>query len=409
MLRWLGAYTASMVGDSVYFLALSWAAVRSGTPAQAGFVLAVGAVPRAVLMLGGGVVADRFGPRRVVIGGDAVRCAVILGVALALALTTPTLWLLLPLALVFGAVDALFLPAVGALPPRITGPGQLARVQGMRGFAQRLAGVAGAPLGGFAVAVGGPGAAFAVAGALFAVSLPLLLAVRIGPGPAPGADHADQGAEERSRGDAGAWGELRAGLRYLRGHRVLAPLMVTVAVGELGFAGPLNIGLTLLVQERGWGADGMGAIVAAFGAGAGLSALLLTVRGRIPRAGLVMSLVLCAAAGCVAAIGYLPTVPYAMAAGALIGLLAGLSGALCWAVLQTACDPVYLGRVTSVSTLISVGLTPLCYPVVGAAVGLWGAGPVFLGCSVVCLAGGVIGLWSTPLRTAELPGAGSAP
>ncbi|MER6985016.1 MFS transporter, partial [Streptomyces carpinensis] len=68
VLRWLSAYTASMVGDNVYYLALSWAAVRAGSPAQAGAVMAVSALPRALLMLGGGVVADRLGPRRVVIG-----------------------------------------------------------------------------------------------------------------------------------------------------------------------------------------------------------------------------------------------------------------------------------------------------------------------------------------------------
>ncbi|MZG12472.1 MFS transporter, partial [Streptomyces sp. SID5914] len=75
VLRWVGAYTASMLGDSVFFLALSWAAVRQGSPAEAGIVTAVSAVPRALLMLGGGVVVDRLGPRRVVIGSDAVRCA----------------------------------------------------------------------------------------------------------------------------------------------------------------------------------------------------------------------------------------------------------------------------------------------------------------------------------------------
>ncbi|MFE3603922.1 MFS transporter, partial [Streptomyces sp. NPDC059142] len=65
--------------------------------------------------------------------------------------------------------------------------------------------------------------------------------------------------------------------------------------------------------------------------------------------------------------------------------------------------PAYLGRVTSVSTLVTLGIAPLCYPVVGAAVGLWGAGPVFLACAAICASGGVIGLCSTPLRRAELP------
>ncbi|MDV9197924.1 MFS transporter, partial [Streptomyces sp. Wh19] len=128
VLRWLGAYTASMIGDSVYYMALAWAAARTGGDTQTGVVLAVGSIPRAVLMLGGGVLADRIGPRRVVIGSDAARCLVVLGLAAALLFTSPALWMLIAVALVFGVVDALFLPAVGALPPRVTAPGQLARV-----------------------------------------------------------------------------------------------------------------------------------------------------------------------------------------------------------------------------------------------------------------------------------------
>ncbi|MEU4104996.1 MFS transporter, partial [Streptomyces tanashiensis] len=143
VLRWLGAYTASTLGDSVYYLALSWTAVSSGTPAQAGLVMAVSAVPRALLMLGGGVVADRLGPRRVVIASDTVRCLVVLGLAATLFLASPGLWALAAVGLVFGVVDALFLPAVGALPARVTARDQLARVQGMRGLAQRMGAVLG--------------------------------------------------------------------------------------------------------------------------------------------------------------------------------------------------------------------------------------------------------------------------
>lgn len=143
VLRWLTAYTASVTGDVVYFLVLSWAATRVGGPSQAGLVVAAGALPRAVLMLGGGVVADRFGPRRVAVVSDAIRCAVILAVAAAVAPASPSVWLLVAVALVFGVVDAVFMPAVGALPRRITAPEQLARVQGMRGLSIRLSNAVG--------------------------------------------------------------------------------------------------------------------------------------------------------------------------------------------------------------------------------------------------------------------------
>ncbi|MDG9725424.1 MFS transporter [Streptomyces sp. DH41] len=397
VLRWVAAYTASMVGDTVFFLALSWAAVRSGSPAEAGIVTAVSAVPRALLMLGGGVVADRLGPRKVVIGSDAVRCATVLAVAAVLFATDPGLWLLALLAVVFGTVDALFLPAVGALPARITGKDQLARVQGMRGLAVRFAAVVGAPLGGLGVAVGGAAAAFAFAGLLIAVSVPLLISVRMRELPP------DDATATAAAGDTTAWRDLVGGLRYIRRHRVLGPLMVTIALGDLGFVGPLNIGLTLLADERGWGAFGMGWVLAGFGTGAAVAALLLTVRGRLPRAGCVAAGAIIPGAAAIGALAHAPGLLAAVGISVIIGLLTGLSGAMCGALLQTQSEPAYLGRVTAVGGIVSLGVAPLSMPLSAAAIGVWGTGPVFAVSGAVCALGGIVALSAPGVRRAELP------
>ncbi|WP_399497379.1 MFS transporter [Streptomyces sp. P17] len=394
VLRWLAAYTSSMIGDSVYYIALSWAAVQAGSPSQAGVVMAVSAVPRALLMLGAGVLADRLGPRRVVIGSDIVRCAAVLAVAALLFLTSPGLWPLAALALVFGTVDAVFMPAVGALPARVTTRDQLARVQGMRGLAIRFASVVGGPLGGLGVAAGGAAAAFALAGLLIMVSVPLLMAVRMRELPADDKTAAQGGT---------AWRDLVAGLGYIRHHRVLAPLMLAIALGDLGFVGPLNVGLTLLADERGWGASGMGWVLAGFGVGAGAASLLLTVRGRLPHAGQVAGYAIIAGSVAIGALAYVPTVGAAVGVALLVGLLAGLSGAMCGALLQTQAEPACLGLVTAVSSLASLGFAPLSMPLSAAAIGVWGTGPVFVVSAAVCGLGGVIALGVRDLRRAELP------
>ncbi|TYR45148.1 MFS transporter [Streptomyces parvus] len=399
VLRWLGAYTASMIGDSIYFMALAWAAARTGSASGTGLVLAAGSIPRALLMLGGGVLADRLGPRRVVISSDAARAVLVLVLAATLVLTAPTVGVLVVVALLFGAVDALFLPAVGALPPRISTPGQLARIQGLRALAARGSSIIGAPMGGVAVATGGPSLAFAAAGVLFALSLPLLLSLRIRPLPGP----ETSGEASDTEKTPNAWNDLVGGLRYIRRHSLLGPLMLVIALSELGFVGPLNLGLILLSEQRGWGAAGMGWIVAGFAGGAAGSALLLAVRGRVPRAGLVMCLMALVGAVGIAALPQVATVAHAAAIAAFVGLTAGLAGALCGALVQTAADPAYLGRVTSVSTFFTYAIAPLSYPVTGAAVALWGTGPVFVVSAAVCAAGGAIGLALTALRRAELP------
>ncbi|MFE2289320.1 MFS transporter [Streptomyces sp. NPDC059443] len=398
VLRWLAAYGASLIGDGIYFLSLGWTAAQTAGPAEVGVVMAVGAVPRALLMLGGGVVADRFGPRLVVISSDAVRCAVILALAVLVALTSPGLWILVLVALVFGVVDALFMPAVGALPPRIAAPGQLVRVQGLRSLAERVGHTAGPPVAGLAMGLGGPGAAFGVASALFGLSLVLLVAVRISPLGAPSGIPAPS-APTRAESP---WSQLRSGLAYIRRHGLIGPLVLSGALSQLGTSAPLTLGLILVAEDRGWGAGGVGWIVGAMGLGAASSALLLTLIPRFPRAGAVQNLTLIFGSAGIGGLALAPNLPVAVALAVLTGLVCGICGGLAVALIQTATDPSYLGRVSSVMAFTAVGLAPLAYPVFGLAAGLWGVTPVFLAGAAVSMAGAIVGTSAPAVRRAEL-------
>ncbi|WP_225858667.1 MFS transporter [Streptomyces albicerus] len=450
VLRWLGAYTTSVTGDVAYFMALSWAAARAAGPAQVGAVLAAGAIPRAVLMLGGGVLADRFGPRRVLIGSDLARCGVVLGAAALTWADSPQLWLLYAMALVFGAVDAVFMPAVGALPPRLTDQGQLARVQGMRVLSVRFSNAVGPLIGSFALAVQGAAGAFAVVGVLFGVSLGLLMAVRTGPvagarptrdaetgpartdppsrpnelaphgdvpnDPAPHGHGPDESAPLRRDPVASAprrrdpdepeprrplSADLRDGLRYLRGDRRLRRLVWVIALGEMCFSGPLAAGLVLLADERGWSAATLGWILAAFSVGGAVSALTMAAARRVPRAGAVLAGSLVVTAGVVVALGRVATPGAAVALGGLLGTVSGVAMVLGNALLQKEAEPRYLGRVTSVTTLCTLGLSPLLYPLTGLVAAAWGTAVFFAGCGAICVLAAATAL-TPPLRGVRL-------
>ncbi|MYW03952.1 MFS transporter [Streptomyces sp. SID3343] len=392
VLAWLGAYTVSLMGDQIWYIALSWTAVRAGDAGEAGLVLAAGSLPRALLMLPGGAIADRYGPRRVLIGSDTVRCAVMIVAAFAVVSSSPAVWLLVVIALVFGAVDALFMPAVGALPARLTTREQLVRVQGMRALAQRVATVASAPVAGAVLAWGDAQLAFLVDAVLFALSLALLWRLR--PGPAPEAETGDDTPELG----------LRAGLRYVAGHRLLRLLLVTTALMELGFAVPMNIGIVLLADDAGWGPGGMGLVLGAWGLGAAAGALALAVLGHVPRRGFVLPAGMAAMAASLIGIGYAPGLAAAIGCGAALGVSTGIVGSSLNALVQTASAPSALGRVTALQLLFGVGLIPLLYPVAGVAASAFGPATVFAAGGTTVFVGVVVACVSgpfDPVRTAS--------
>lgn len=390
VLRWVGAYTASVAGDLIYFLTLSWTAVRTAGPAQAGAVLAVGAVPRAVLMLGGGVIADRFGPRRVVIGSDLSRCLLVLGAAATIWIADTQLWMLFTLALVFGVIDALFMPAVGAMPPRITSPDQLGRVQGMRTLAVRTSNALGPLMAAAALTTAGPVAGLATAGLLFGLSVVLLLAVRIRTVPA------------HEGPDRTPWEDLRHGLRYLRQNQQLARLVIVIGLSEMCFSGPVAIGLVLLADERRWSAAVLGSTLAAFSIGGAAAGILLIVANRIPRAGITLSCSLLLTAVLVAWIGQTTDPRTAVVLSTVLGMISGLAMAVGNALLQEQTDPRFLGRVSSALALCTVGLSPLLFPLTGLVAAAWGAGTFFIGCGLVSLIAAATNGLSRTLRSAAL-------
>ncbi|GAA0962427.1 MFS transporter [Frigoribacterium faeni] len=435
MLRWLLGYGTGLLGDQVYYVTLSWTAVQIATPTQVGLILAAGAVPRAALLIVGGAVADRYGAKRTALLSDAARVLVMAAVTLVVLADAPSIALLVGLTIVFGVIDALFLPAAGALPPRIVSPTELARVQSMRSLLQRMALVGGPPLAGFLVAQHGVVVAFGATVLLFAVSVAALAATRLlvpaGASSSPGA-HAH--AEARAGADAGAGveptdapasprdgpvvppgdGSARAarpglladtleGLRYVAGHRLLLPMLVVVAIAEIAIAGPLNTGLPLLSSSQGWGAAGVGWILAGFGAGATATALTITIVGRVPHAGRISLVAVMVMGPSLGAIGASSTLGGAVVAAGVAGLGSGVCATLLSTFVLTSSDPAQLGRVMGLMSFASFGGAPIAYAVTGVLADLTSAGTTFVVSGVAVTLVGAAALFDARLRTAELP------
>ena len=153
---WVAAVAASAFGDTAWLVALAWTAVQVLDPAAAGLVVGVGTLPQAALMLTGGVLADRHDPRRVVALGEAGRAAVLVAGALAWWSGAPAVVVLPGVALALGAVAGLTQPALQTMTRLLVRPDDLPTVMGWSQIAQRLARLAGAPVGAWLVVAAGP-------------------------------------------------------------------------------------------------------------------------------------------------------------------------------------------------------------------------------------------------------------
>src|ERR1700756_3671882 len=115
----LAGLAVSQVGDWLYNLALvTLVYQRTGSAMWAGVATAARVVPMVVLGPVGGVVADRFGRRGVMIASDLARLLLVLGPALAAPPPLPVL--LAPvIAALATAAGAPYLPCVSAVTPRL--------------------------------------------------------------------------------------------------------------------------------------------------------------------------------------------------------------------------------------------------------------------------------------------------
>lgn len=363
--RYLAGSTLSEFGDMIWFVALAWSAVHLASPAVAGVLLMLSSIPRLALLIFGGVIADRFDIRRLMIGSDCLRTVLTLGAA-GIALVTPGIPLLVVLALIFGTVDAVFLPSAGAMRPRLLRPGQYKSGSVAVEMTSRLALSIGAPVGGIVVALGHLPLALLVDGLTFAVSVATLVTVRPRPLPPPAP------TATRHQDRPGYLTDLRQGLGFLARHPMLGPLTIVNLLANLGFVGPMNIGLAELSAHRGWGAAGIGVLLTGFGIGGGASALGMSWVHIRRGAGISIALLGAVQGAAVLSIGLAPSLWVGALASGVAGLCTGPMAVISTVLTQVATPDELRGRVSSFTTMTTYGAVLVASSSMGVAIGAVG-------------------------------------
>src|SRR5512147_3110113 len=104
-LLWIGE-GISLLGDQFYMIALPWLVLSlTGNALAVGTVMAIAGIPRALFMLVGGALTDRFTPRRLMINSNLGRMILTGLLAILVSTNLIQLWMLYVSALCFGLAD----------------------------------------------------------------------------------------------------------------------------------------------------------------------------------------------------------------------------------------------------------------------------------------------------------------
>ncbi|MEU9478144.1 MFS transporter [Streptomyces sp. NPDC048191] len=362
------ARAVARLGDTMLPVALAAGLLEHGYGAGAvGLAMASTAAAFAGLVVFGGVIADRFSTRRLMIGADLVRLVTQSLAAGLFFAGHVVLWQICAIGVVNGVAGAVFQPGVASTVPRLA-----ADIQGANGairIAESAAQLAGPAVAGLLVGFASPGAVFAAHAATYATSALCLLLLRLPPLP--------EGARAATgRGMRAFRADLVQGWREFRSRGWLWGVIAVWCLYMIAVWGPtVPLVATEVVQHHGPRAYGL--VNSALGAGTvvgGLLALRLRPR-RMLRAGALSLFAFC---GFPAAVGAGLGVP-AMAAGAAVAG-AGMSfWGVMWATsVQTQVPPDVLNRIHAYDVAGSLAMMPVGQALAGPAAGVLGAGHVLL-------------------------------
>lgn len=174
------SYLLSNTGNWMMYTALSWLVLSlTGSAADVGLTAALLFLPTLVLGMAGGVLADRY-PKRLVLlfgyAGWALLIAILAALTLAHVVQT---WQVQLIAAGIGITNALCWPSTVAFIAEMVGANQLRNAISINSSAGQLAALIGPAVGGLLIGAVGPGGALLIAAACYAVPLVAVTRVRV--------------------------------------------------------------------------------------------------------------------------------------------------------------------------------------------------------------------------------------
>jgi predicted MFS family arabinose efflux permease len=396
---WLGQVISSL-GDRIHQVALVFLVTRAtdSSPLALGLVFAAMTVPSLLVGPVAGAFVDRWDRKRVMVGSDLIRAALVVAIPAAAAIHVG-----LVMALVFGlaVVSSFFRPARVCAVPQVVADEDLLSANSAMWIADTASDLVGYGLGGLFVAFLGSALALAfwLDGASYLVSGLLVAAVAI-PRLVPTSDASGEGSVAPA---PSLRADLATGWQFLRSETVLFATTIQAALAELGL-GALTALSPLLVAGLALGSIdapmAYGLFEMSMGVGlVGGGIVLGGVATRLPKGPTIVA-AFTATGVMLVAFAAIGSLPVALVLAGLVGI-ANVSFAVpSQTIFQQRTPGGLLGRVVAIRLAAVNGVLAVGMVTSGALAQAFGFHAVLVACGILTVGAGLAGLAFRSIRDA---------
>jgi MFS family permease len=361
----VAASSISQTGDWLYNVALLvWVYDTTGSAGWVAIVTIARLVPYVVVGPFGGLLADTYDRRTLLIASDVARAALMFGLAATTSADAPVA-VAAVLAFVTTAAGTAYRPSIVAMLPEIVGERDLAAANATEGLVENLSVVLGPAIGAGLLVLGSTTFAFVLNGVTFLISAGLATAMHV---------RSRSAVADREGDDLEHWlSRLGRGFRELAvsaDARVLGGLMLCSAF----IYGTQTVLLVLVAGDQlESGTDGVGVFYVALGVGGVLGAALVSRLARSARLGAILYTCLLVTSVPIAALAATDSVGPAFTLVLVSGVGAVVLDVLTLTQLQRAVPGDVLGRVWGALDALVVASIIFGSIVVGPVVDVVGA------------------------------------
>ncbi len=349
--RYFTGQLISLSGTWMQTVAAVWVILTlTGSGVAVGLTTALQFLPMLLIGAWGGLLADRFPKRRLLMTTQALMAIPAVGLFAVTATGVVAPWMVYLAVFAMGAVNAVDNPTRQSFVIEMVGPDRVVNAVSLNSVIVQAARIVGPAFAGILIATVGVVPCFALNALTFVAMILALWRM----------DPARLQAAPPARHEPGA---IRAGLRYvLRTPELLVPLALMALVGTLGFN--FQVVLPLLAKfSFQSGAMTYAALVSAMAVGSIVGALVNGHRGRTgPRLIAGGALAFGVSALLAAA---MPTLAFEVPMLMLLGAAAVTFAATINSTLQLAVSPEMRGRVMALYSVVFLGSTPIGGPLTG--------------------------------------------